>query len=129
MMSSSSCGPSNVPDLTIFDVAPTVCIELASKEKITFAPDRFFYTRDEFPNDKYDVAAKKIAKQFFAWRHGAGMQTNEEITLHVAAYKNNPSRSIIFSKTGVHHNYTEVDTWHHWFMECLSEEIKKGWCN
>lgn len=121
--------PGDFSDLGIKleDDEPDVSIDLISGESLVFKASGMSYTRDQFPNDSYVVAAKKIAKQFFVWRTTLGMTTNKDISLFVSSYKDHPSKTITFGATGVRHNYENLDTWHHWFMEHLNEEVKRLW--
>lgn len=120
--------PGDFSDLTIqFHEEPDISIDVPTGERLIFKSSGLNYTRDKFPQDNYRTAAKKIATQFFVWRATLGMMPNKEISFYVNPFKENSSKTITFGPKGITHNYDNVDTWHHWFMECLTEEIVSRW--
>lgn len=118
-----------------FTTSRSVTTERESEPKVTFAtPDNLVvltmtasgvaYNRDLFSSDSYLQAAKRvfsILEQFI----DEPMKQNKHFSIHLKNWRDFPPRDLKLDSTGaITHNY-DLDTWHWWLFESLSELIRK----
>lgn len=80
------------------------------------------YNRDKFPNDSYKEGAKKVHQALKSFAHW--MKNEGSIIFELRAWGDNPSRKITITKDSIDHNY-DIDTWHWWLLNGVSELIKE----
>ena len=85
-----------------------------------------FYNRDAFPHDSYRQAARRTFDILDRTLSSYLTDGKRSFNFRLKEWKEFPIRVFEVSHTGaIAHNYDNLDTWHWWFLEALSNLIRE----
>lgn len=109
----------------IQEIEPSVSFTTPDEINVlTLSATKLRYNRELFSSDSYRDAARRVF-EVIERTFSSTLKTSKSIRLRINEWHNNPSRYFeVFASGEINHNY-DLDHWHWWLIESLSELVKK----